>query len=68
MTTQALKTTGILNGIDLDYLSQTFAAIKQDPAKAMTNFRVKSAWQGQTVSETKVESYSFLSARQNVIY
>ncbi len=56
-TTTNLKAVGTLNGIDLDYLGQTVEAIKQDPAKAMTNFRVKSTWQGQTVSETKVESY-----------
>ncbi len=57
MTTTTLKTTGTMNGINLDDLGQTVEAIKQDPTKAMTNFRVKSAWQGQTLSETKVESY-----------
>ncbi len=57
MKTTTLKTTGILNGLDLDYLSQTVATIKQNPAQAMTNFRVQSTWQGQTVSETKIESY-----------
>ncbi|MDJ0590045.1 MAG: hypothetical protein QNJ72_08640 [Pleurocapsa sp. MO_226.B13] len=44
MTTTTLKATGTLNGIDLDYLGQTIEAIKQDSAKAMTNFRVKSTW------------------------
>lgn len=58
MTTTSLKTTGTLNGVDLDYLGQTVEAIRQDPTKAMTNFRVKSTWQGQTLSETKIEGYS----------
>lgn len=58
MTTITLKATGTLNGIDLDYLGQTIEGIKQDSVKAMANFHVKSTWQGQTVSETKVESYT----------
>ena len=57
MTTTSLKATGTINGIDLDYLGQTVEAIKHDTTKIMTNFRVTSTWQGQTLSETKVESY-----------
>ncbi len=57
MTTASLKATGTLNGIDLDYFGQTVEAIRQDPTKAITKFRVTSTWQGQTVSETKVKSY-----------
>jgi uncharacterized OsmC-like protein len=31
--------------------------VAQDPAKGMVEFRVRSAWQGQTRSRTTVESY-----------
>jgi len=57
MSTTAFKSTTKLNGIDLDALNQTVQEIQRDPAKAMTTFRVKTTWQGQTVSETKIESY-----------
>jgi uncharacterized OsmC-like protein len=57
MTKTTIKSTVTLNGIDLNALAQTVEAIQQDSAQGMTTFRVKSSWQGQTLSETKVESY-----------
>jgi uncharacterized OsmC-like protein len=46
-----------VNGIDVNYLMDTIDAVAADPAKGMVEFRVKSAWQGQTRSEHVVESY-----------
>ncbi len=56
MNTTSLKSTTNLNGIDLNALNQTVKAIQQEPEQGMINFRVKSTWQGQTVSETKTET------------
>lgn len=47
-----------VNGLDVDALTETIEAVKQDPAKGQVAFRVKSAWKGQTRSETTVTSYS----------
>lgn len=47
-----------INGLDLNALSTVIEEIKQNPAKAMVAFRVRSAWQGQTRSETSIESYT----------
>ena len=58
MATTSIKSIDTLNGIDLNALNQTVEVIQQDSSKAMTTFRVKSTWQGQTLSETKVESYT----------
>ncbi len=58
MATTSLKSTATLNGIDLQAFSEAVQAIQQDSSKGMTTFRVKSTWQGQTLSETKVESYT----------
>lgn len=47
-----------VNGLDLDALASVVEEIKQDPAKGIVAFHVSSAWQGQTRSETSVESYT----------
>ncbi len=47
-----------VNGIDVNYLMETIDAVASDPAKGMVEFRVKSAWKGQTRSEHFVESYT----------
>lgn len=54
-----LKMGGTLNGLDLDLLGKVVNAVKHDPTKRSTKFRVKTTWKGQTFSETKVESYFF---------
>ena len=46
-----------VNGIDVEALSAVIRDIKKDPAKGMVEFRVKSAWMGQTRSQTTVDSY-----------
>lgn len=57
---EAKKNTQVqgINGIDVAALRGVMREIAQDPAKGMVEFRVHSAWQGQTRSETTVESYS----------
>ncbi len=46
-----------VNGLNVEALRSTIAAIQKDPAKGIVEFRVKSAWKGQTRSETSVNSY-----------
>jgi uncharacterized OsmC-like protein len=46
-----------INGIDVDALMDVVREVEQDPAKGMVEFKVASAWQGQTRSEATVESY-----------
>lgn len=50
-------TSSCVNGIDVGALGGVVAAIGADPSKAMVEFRVKTAWTGQTRSESEVESY-----------
>ena len=52
-----------VNGIDLEALDATVGAIDADPASAQVAFRVKTAWKGQTRSETTVESYTLAGER-----
>ncbi len=46
-----------VNGIDVEALQGVIRDIKSDPRKGMVEFRVKSAWMGQTRSRTTVDSY-----------
>jgi uncharacterized OsmC-like protein len=46
-----------INGIDVPALRGVVRDVTEDPAKGMVQFHVRSAWQGQTRSETTVESY-----------
>jgi uncharacterized OsmC-like protein len=46
-----------MNDIDVAALEGVIEAIGADPAKALVEFRVKTAWTGQTRSETRVEGY-----------
>ena len=47
-----------VNGLDITALADVVEDIKQDPSKGQVAFHVRSAWQGQTRSETTVESYT----------
>lgn len=47
-----------VNGIDVNYLTDTIAAVAAEPQKGMVAFHVKSDWKGQTRSEHVVESYT----------
>ena len=46
-----------VNGIDVQALQGVIGDIKADPAKGKVEFRVTSAWMGQTRSRATVESY-----------
>jgi uncharacterized OsmC-like protein len=58
MSQVAEVTENRVNGLDVDALFGVIEAVKQDPSKAKVAFRVSTAWSGQTLSETTVESYS----------
>ena len=58
MATATAKQDNRVNGLDVDALKATIREIAEDPAKGIVDFRVKSAWKGQTRSEATVESYS----------
>ena len=49
--------TNHVNGLDLDALGETVEAIRQDPACANVEFRVRTEWMGQTCSESRVDGY-----------
>jgi len=53
------KKIGTVNGLDVDALHEVIEQVKNDPAKGIVEFRVKTGWKGQTRSETSVESYKF---------
>ena len=56
---------GRINGLDLPALEDMVGAVRQDPAKAIVRFKVKTRWTGQTRSETIVESYELGGTRIN---
>src|SRR5260221_12796040 len=47
----------IVNGINVDDLFALIDGVKQDAAKAKTNWRVTTTWQGQTRSRAQVEGF-----------
>lgn len=47
-----------VNGIDLTALEDTVAAIQNDPALGVVQFRVRTDWGGQTRSTSTVESFT----------
>ncbi|WP_374373732.1 OsmC family protein [Dongia sp.] len=47
----------IVNGIDLDALHETVAAIEQDPTRALLRFRVATQWLGQTRTRATIEGF-----------
>jgi uncharacterized OsmC-like protein len=57
MSVEAVKQGNVVNGIDTDALRNVIEQVKEDPAKGLVEFRVKSAWKGQTRSETSIDSY-----------
>jgi uncharacterized OsmC-like protein len=57
MSTAAQKKETPVNGIDVEALSGVIRDIKADSSRGIVEFRVKSAWKGQTRSQTTVESY-----------
>ena len=57
MQNAAIKQDNVINGIDVDALGNVVEQVKRDHAKGVVAFHVKSAWKGQTLSESTVESY-----------
>lgn len=51
------KAPSVMNGLNMDDLFALIDGVKRDPANAMTNWRVTTAWQGQTRSRTEVEGF-----------
>jgi uncharacterized OsmC-like protein len=47
-----------VNGIDLDALDDTVAAVRGNAGCGSARFRVKTQWRGQTRSESTVESFT----------
>jgi uncharacterized OsmC-like protein len=47
----------VVNGINVDDLFALIDGVKRDAAKGKTNWRVTTAWQGQTCSRTQVEGF-----------
>lgn len=56
-TATQMKPTTPINGIDVEALQGVMRDVREDPARGIVEFHVQSAWQGQTRSETTVESY-----------
>ena len=48
----------VINGLDVEALTEVVREIERDPAKGQVEFRVRSEWKGQTRSRTSVDSYS----------
>ena len=57
MSVTAIKQGNIVNDIDIDGLKNIIEEVKDDPAKGLVEFRVKSEWKGQTRSETSIDAY-----------
>jgi uncharacterized OsmC-like protein len=57
MSALEAKKIGTVNGLDVDALHEVIEQVKNDPAKGIVEFKVKTGWKGQTRSETSVESY-----------
>ena len=47
----------IVNGINVDDLFALIEGVRRDAAKAKTNWRVTTTWQGQTRSRAQVEGF-----------
>jgi uncharacterized OsmC-like protein len=47
-----------VNGIDVDALFALIGGVKQDAAKAKTNWKVTTTWQGQTHSRSEVAGFA----------
>ena len=57
MSMTAEPSDGRVNGLDVEALAGVAEAVAADPSKGIVEFRVATAWQGQTRSRSTVESY-----------
>jgi len=58
MTATPKSAASPINGIDVQTLAEVMGEVGRDPAKAIAEFRVTSAWKGRTRSEATVDSYT----------
>lgn len=58
--TSAVKTESgnVINGLDVDALNGLIESVREDPSRGLTEWRVRSAWQGQAKIRSDVESFS----------
>ena len=57
MSVTATKQSNVVNGLDVDALKDIVEQVKNEPAKGLVEFRVKSEWKGRTRSESSIEAY-----------
>src|SRR5262245_59125114 len=57
MAVSAIKQSNVVNGVDVNALRDVIEQVKDDPAKGVVEFRVKSEWKGQTRSETSIDAH-----------
>jgi hypothetical protein len=48
----------MVNGLDVDELTDVAQEIEHDPAKGTAEFRVRTEWMGQMRSRTSVQAYT----------
>lgn len=58
MSALEAKKIGTINGIDVEALHAVIDDVRKDSTKGIVEFEVKTGWQGQTRSETVVDSYT----------
>jgi uncharacterized OsmC-like protein len=56
-TQMKTQETTVVNGINVDDLFALIEGVRRDTAKAKTNWRVTTTWQGQTRSHSQVEGF-----------
>jgi uncharacterized OsmC-like protein len=58
--TSAVKTQAgnVINGLDVDALKGLIGSVREDPSRGLTEWRVRSEWQGQARIRNDVESFS----------
>lgn len=61
----AVKTTEGVNGIDVEVLGQTIAAVQNDPALGKSRFRAHNTWKGGTENLSTVRDY-FTAGQEQV--
>lgn len=54
---QSNPTSNILNGVDVDHLSETINAINDNPALAHTQFRVSNTWISGAFNKTSIQGF-----------
>lgn len=53
-----MATIAVRNGVDVDRLVQTIAAIQDDPGAARFTFKARTEWRGGSTSRTEISSFT----------